>query len=239
MWQEKRKDQSVSGSVVRKVGIGDAIARTVIGLFIGALASVSIGAFVGAAPAGLIAPAHAQLFSQGYEFLEAVKERDGDVVTEMLNKPGTQVVNTRDITNGRTGLHIVVERRDPLWVRFLIQRGADPNIKDKNGIYPIQISANLGDVDSVEALIKGGAQIDVADSQGETPLIAAVHKRDTALIARLLKEGANPDRNDNSGRSARDYAQLMAGNERVMQEFEAADADREAQGTTQQYGPSF
>lgn len=239
MWQEKRKDQSVSGSVVRKVGIGDAIARTVIGLFIGALASVSIGAFVGAAPAGLIAPAHAQLFSQGYEFLEAVKERDGDVVTEMLNKPGTQVVNTRDITNGRTGLHIVVERRDPLWVRFLIQRGADPNIKDKNGIYPIQISANLGDVDSVEALIKGGAQIDVADSQGETPLIAAVHKRDTALIARLLKEGANPDRNDNSGRSARDYAQLMAGNERVMQEFEAADADREAQGTTKQYGPSF
>lgn len=218
----------MSGSVVRKSALG------------GALAGVAfLVALLGMAPAALTAPAQAQLFSQGYEFLEAVKERDGDAVTEMLNKPGTQVVNTRDITNGRTGLHIVVERRDPLWVRFLIQRGADPNIRDKNGVYPIQIAAALGDVESVEALIKGGAQIDVADQQGETPLIAAVHKRDSALIARLLKEGADPDRNDNSGRSARDYVELMAGNERLLQEFEAADADRKAKGTTKQYGPSF
>jgi ankyrin repeat protein len=218
---------------MRKLGIGSAIASGVfgVGVFGAAMIGVSLQAFV--------APASAQLFSQGYEFLEAVDERDGDTVTEMLNKPGTQVINTRDVTNGRTGLHIVVERRDALWVRFLIQRGADPNIKDKNGIYPIQIAAALGDIDSVEALIKGGAIVDVADQQGETPLIAAVHKRDTDLIARLLKEGADPDRNDNSGRSARDYVELMNGNERLMQEFAAADADREARGTTQQYGPSF
>jgi ankyrin repeat protein len=213
---------------VRKLGIGGVIAS-----------GVFAAAMIGAAPQAIMASASAQLFSQGYEFLEAVDERDGDTVTEMLNQPGTQVVNTRDITNGRTGLHIVVERRDPLWVRFLIQRGADPNIKDKNGIYPIQIAAALGDIDSVEALIKGGAMVDVADQQGETPLIAAVHKRDTELVARLLKQGANPDRNDNSGRSARDYAELMNGNERLMQEFAAADADREAKGTTKQYGPSF
>ena len=205
------------GSLVRKLGIGGVIAS---GFFAAAI--------MGAVPQSLTAPLAAQLFSPGYEFLEAVDERDGDAVTEMLNKPGTQVVNTRDVTNGRTGLHIVVERRDPLWVRFLIQRGADPNIKDNKGIYPIQIASSLGDIDSVEALIKGGAQVDVADQQGETPLIAAVHKRDTALIARLLKEGADPDRNDNSGRSARDYAELMAGNERLMQEFEAAEADRKA-----------
>jgi len=218
----------VSGSVVRKFGIGGAIASAVLGV-----------ATLGVAPQALLAPAAAQLFSQGYEFLEAVDDRDGDAVTEMLNQPGTQVVNTRDITNGRTGLHIVVERRDALWVRFLVQRGADPNIRDKKGVYPIQIAAALGDIDSVEALIKGGAQVDVADQQGETPLIAAVHKRDSELIARFLKEGADPDRNDNSGRSARDYAELMAGNERVMQEFAAADEDRKTKGPTKQYGPSF
>ncbi|MEO0699881.1 MAG: ankyrin repeat domain-containing protein, partial [Pseudomonadota bacterium] len=121
----------------------------------------------------------------------------------------------------------------------LLQRGADPNIKDRKGVYPIQIAAQLGDVDSLEELIKGGAQVDVADQQGETPLIAAVHKRDSALIARLLKEGADPDRNDNSGRSARDYADLMIGNDRILAEFAAADAEREEEGTTQQYGPSF
>jgi len=206
----------------------------------GAIASAAIGVtMVGVAPAALVAPASAQLFSDGYEFLEAVDERDGNLVTEMLNKPGTQVINSRDITNGRTGLHIVVERRDALWVRFLVQRGADPNIKDKKGVYPIQIAAAYGDLDSVEALVKGGALVDVADQQGETPLISAVHARNSELIARLLKEGANPDHNDNSGRSARQYAELMAGNERIMQEFAAADKDRKSKGTGKSYGPSF
>ncbi|MEM7702795.1 MAG: ankyrin repeat domain-containing protein [Pseudomonadota bacterium] len=218
----------MSGSVMRKLGMGGAIASAVFCV-----------AIAGVAPGALIAPASAQLFSEGYEFLEAVDERDGNLVTEMLNKPGTQLINSRDITNGRTGLHIVVERRDALWVRFLIQRGADPNIKDKKGIYPIQIAAAFGDLDSVEALVKGGAQVDVADQQGETPLISAVHARNSELIARLLKEGADPDRNDNSGRSARQYAELMAGNDRIMQEFAAADKDREGKGTTKSYGPSF
>ena len=218
----------MSGSVVRKLGIHGAFASAVLGV-----------ALSGIGPAFVNAPAAAQLFSQGYEFLEAVKERDGDTVTDMLNEPGSQVVNTRDISNGRTGLHIVTERRDALWVRFLIQRGADPNIRDKKGIYPIQIAASLGDKDSVEALIKGGAQVDVAAQQGETPLIAAIHKRDTEIAKTLLEKGADPDRNDNSGRSARDYAELMLGNDRLMQVFAEADEARKSKGTAKSYGPSF
>ncbi|KWV91032.1 hypothetical protein AUC45_06845 [Erythrobacter sp. YT30] len=184
-------------------------------------------------------PVAAQLYSPGYEFLKAVKDRDGDAVTAMLNEPGTTIINTRDITSGESGLHIVVQRRDTLWVRFLIQRGADPNLRDNKGRTPIQIATTLNFVDGVEELIKGGAQIEVADSQGETPLIAAVHQRSVPLVARFLKEGANPDRNDNSGRSARDYMELMQGNFLMKQEFEAADADREKSGTPEQYGPSF
>ncbi|MEM1196745.1 MAG: ankyrin repeat domain-containing protein [Pseudomonadota bacterium] len=227
----QRKDPSVSGTNGRKLGLRGAIASALLAVLV-AVSMVGM--------AGIVAtPAGAQIYSKGYEFLEAVEERDGDVVTEMLNEPGTQVINTRDITTGETGLHIVTKRRDTLWVRFLLQRGADPNIRDKKGVYPLQISANLGDVESVEELIKRGAIVDVADQQGETPLIAAVHKRDSQLIARLLKEGADPDRNDNSGRSARDYAELMVGNAKVMAEFAAADAEREGKGTTKQYGPSF
>jgi len=220
------KDKPVSGLNMRKLGIAGAIASAL------CISATGFSFVAGTA-------ASAQMFSQGYEFLEAVDERDGTAVTEMLDQPGTQVVNTRDITSGRTGLHIVAERRDTTWVKFLIQRGADPNIKDRKGVYPIQISTALGDLDSVEALIKGGAQIDVSDSQGETPLITAVHSRNVDLIARLLKEGADPDRNDNSGRSARDYAELLVGNDRIMDEIAAADADRKEKGTGKQYGPSF
>ncbi|MEM9501510.1 MAG: ankyrin repeat domain-containing protein [Pseudomonadota bacterium] len=186
-----------------------------------------------------ITPASAQIYSDGYEFLEAVDERDGETVTQMLNEPGTTVINTRDLTSGDTGLHIVTKRRDALWIRFLIQRGADANIRNKQGSTPLQVATTLGFVDGVEELIKGGAQVNVSDQSGETPLISAVHQRNVQLISQLLKEGANPDQNDNSGRSARDYAELMSSNDQIMREFEEADAEREEKGTTRQYGPSF
>lgn len=187
----------------------------------------------------LAAPVAAQFQSEGYKFLEAVKEREGDEATAMLSKPGTQIVNTRDITSGDTGLHIVVARSDVLWIRFLLQRGADPNIRNKKGVTPLQLATSLSFTEGVEALIKGGASVNVADQTGETPLIAAVHSRNVPLVRLLLEKGADPDRNDNSGRSARDYMKLQAGNSLLMQEFANADAKRAEAGTKKNYGPSF
>lgn len=184
-------------------------------------------------------PASAQLFSEGFEFLKAVKDRDGDAVTAMLDEPGTTVVNTRDISNGETALHIVTARRDAVWIRFLTKRGANPNIRDKNGLAPLQLAVTLGFVEGAEALVKAGAEVEITDSSGETPLISAVHRRDVSLIRLLLANGGNPDRADNSGRTARDYAQLMNANSSILAEFARADAEREQAGDTQDYGPSF
>lgn len=212
--------------VLRKIGI------------LTGLASIGVLA-VGVGSAPMVSSLAAQGFSNGYEFLQAVEDRDGDVATEMLNEPGTTVINTRDITTGETGLHIVTKRRDTLWVRFLLQRGADPNIRDSRGVYPLQIAASLGFVEGLEELIKRGAQIDVTDRAGETPLIASVHRRDIPIIRRLLAEGADPDHTDNSGRSARDYAALLNSNSLILSEFEKADKEREEKGTQESYGPSF
>ena len=186
-----------------------------------------------------VVPVAAQSFSEGYEFLKAVKDRSGQEVTDALNEPGTTIVNTRDITSGETALHIVTKRRDTSWIRFLTQRGANPNIRDKAGVAPIQVAVRLNHVDGVEALIKAGADVDVNDSSGETPLIAAVHARNTELIRILLAQGANPDRTDNSGRTARDYAELMPSNGLVKMEFRRADEAREKKDTGPSYGPSF
>jgi hypothetical protein len=218
-----RKDQTVSADVLRKLGPRRRIASAIVP----ALALM------------LAVPAGAQFQSEGYQFLEAVKDRDGEKATDMLNKPGTQVVNSRDLTSGDTGLHMVVARSDGLWVRFLLQRGADPNIRNKRGLTPLQMATALGFTEGVEALIKGGANVNIADQTGETPLIAAVHARNVGLVRLLLEKGADPDRNDNSGRSARDYMELQNGNTLLKQEFAAADAKRAEAGTKKDYGPSF
>jgi ankyrin repeat protein len=214
-----RKDQTLALDVLRKIGA--------LGTIASALALV------------LAAPASAQFQSEGYKFLEAVKDREGDVATDMLNKPGTQVVNTRDVTSGDTGLHLVVQRRDVLWIRFLLQRGADPNIRNKKGVTPLQLATAMGFTDGVEALIKGGANVNVGDQTGETPLIAAVHQRNPELVRVLLAQGADPDHNDNSGRSARQYMELMSGNTILKQIFQEADDKRAGKEPKRQYGPSF
>ena len=187
----------------------------------------------------IAAPASSQFKSKGYQFLEAVKDRDGNAATEALKEPGSVVVNTRDITTGETGLHIVTLREDVQWIKFLAQNGANPNIRDKKGVTPLQIAATKGNIPCVEALLKAGANVNDANRTGETALIAAVHNRDTGLMRVLLANGANPDQSDNSGRSARDYAKLMNSNSQIMLEFRRADDEREGKEEPKSYGPLF
>ena len=203
----------------------------------GVMRTIALGlALVGSS---IAVPASAQMFRDGYEFLKAVKDREGDVVTSMLNEPGSTIINTRDITSGETALHLVTARRDLVWVRFLLQRGANPNLRDKKGVAPIQIAVRLGFVEGVEALLKKGADVDVNDSAGETPLIAAVHRRDAPMVRLLLANGANPDRTDNSGRTARDYAELLKSNKSILDEFVRAEEERKDEDVNLNYGPNF
>ena len=80
------------------------------------------------------APAVAQTYSDGYKFLEAVDDKDIGEVEKLLGKPGSTLINSRDLSNGRTGLHIAAARRDLVWLVFLANKGANPNIADNRGV---------------------------------------------------------------------------------------------------------
>ena len=189
----------------------------------------------GSVLAMMASPLAAQFETDGYKFIKAVRDRDGTVATQLLDEPGTTIVNAREVTTGETALHAVVQRRDLTWVKFLLQRGANPNIADKKGVYPIQVAAQLGFIEGVERLVQGGADVDVSDSTGETPLISAVHRRDLKMVEMLVENGASPDRTDNSGRSARDYASLMGARSGVLDAIEAAEGTEAGEAET--YGP--
>lgn len=174
----------------------------------------------------ITAPAQAQ-FSESYEFLEGVRERDGTVVTELLEKPGTTIVNARDIKNGQTGLHIVVQRRDVVWLNFLLSKGANPNIADKEGLTPLMLATNLRFVEGVQVLLAREADVNQANRSGETPLIRAVQLNNIALVRLLLKGGADADRVDSlSGQSARDYAAADPRRASLLAEIEKSDDER-------------
>lgn len=154
----------------------------------------------------LAMPGAAQIGSPGYRFLEAVRDRDGDAAMELLNQSNT-LINTREVTTGQTALLVVVERRDLVWMRFLLQRGADANIADRNGLTPLIRATQLGLVDGAEVLIRGGARVNDGGTSGETPLHLAVQRRDAAMVRLLIASGANADQTDNiTGLSPRDLA---------------------------------
>lgn len=201
-------------------------------------------AWIGAARAAalalaLLSPVAAQAqFSDGYNFLKAVKDADGQKVTDLIQKPGSTVINSRDVTSGETALHLVIARRDNTWLSFLLAKGANPNLADNRGNTPLMNAVQARFEDGVRTLLAGGAQIDKTNGSGETPLIRAVQIRDIGLVRLLVAQGANADKRDTiAGMSARDYAERDARTSGIVEVLAASKPKAAPSGPVQ--GPTF
>ncbi|WP_338502151.1 ankyrin repeat domain-containing protein [Sphingomonas kaistensis] len=173
----------------------------------------------------LAVPAAAQVStSPGYSFLQAVRERDGGKVTELIEQPGSNVVNYRD-DRGDAGLHLVVGQRDLTWLRFLLGKGADANIANRAGDTPLILASRIGFAEGADLLLARGAEVDRTNRRGETALIIAVQQRNLPLVRLLAERGANSNKTDNAtGRSARDYAKMDSRGPEMLRLMDAAKA---------------
>ena len=201
--------------------IGSSVRRAR-GLWIGLLSfAVTAGMMLAAAPA-----AHAQQFSDSYNFLKAVKDADGAKATELAGRPGSSgIINTRDYGSGEGALHIVVKRRDLPWIAFMVQNGANPNLRDNEGNTPLIDAAQLGFTDGAQILLYAKAGVNIANSRGETPLILAVQAHDLTMVRLLLAAGADPKQTDHvAGLSARDYAARDSRDAAMLKILDAAPA---------------
>ena len=187
----------------------------------------------------LLSPVAAQAqFSDSYNFLKAVKDADGQKVTDLVQKPGSTVINSRDVTSGETALHLVIARRDNTWLSFLLAKGANPNLADNRGNTPLMNAVQARFEDGVRTLLSSGAQIDKTNGSGETPLIRAVQLRDIGLVRLLVAQGANADKRDTiAGMSARDYAERDARTSGIVEVLTAAKPKAAPSGPVQ--GPTF
>ena len=174
-------------------------------------------------------------FSDSYNFLKAVKDKDGAKVTELVSEPGSVVINTRDRGSGEGALHYVVRARDLSWLAFLLGKGAKPDLQSNRGDTPLTLAAQIGWLDGVEQLLARRASVDLPNGRGETALILATQRRDVPLVRLLLARRADPKRTDRvAGMSALDYARQDPRAGAVLKLLEAKLAPaRPAAGPTQ------
>lgn len=196
-------------------------------------------AFLGSMALVAMTPTVAQAqFSDNYNFLKAVKDKDGQKVTDLIQKPGSTVINSRDLSSGENALHIVVARRDATWLGFLLAKGANPNLTDNDGNTPLMDAVQGRFEEGVRTLLSYKALPDKVNNSGETPLIRAVQLRDVGLVRLLVAQGANPDRRDAiAGMSARDYAERDGRTPGLIEALAAAKATSAPKGPVQ--GPVF
>ena len=72
----------------------------------------------------------------------------------------------------RSVLSAAVDGNEPLAVRLLLRRGANPNLRDGDGDrYPLHWASAYGDHDEcAELLVQAGAALEAHDARGHTPL---------------------------------------------------------------------
>jgi ankyrin repeat protein len=109
-------------------------------------------------------------------------------IADLLLANGAGIDATDD--NGVTALYWATESKKTNLVRFLLEKGASPDVRmgrgSLKGRTPLHEAASRGQLEIVEALVEFKAPLDAVDGEGSTPLALAEGNEHTE-VANLLR----------------------------------------------------
>jgi ankyrin repeat protein len=115
-------------------------------------------------------------------------------------------------SHGLTKLYRAARHGDLSTVKYLLKKGADPNVSTRCGLRPLHIAAYWGEVKVVKALLEAGADPTLDNGAGWTALhsasLNAGLKGRKEVIDLLIDHGADSTARDEYGWTPKDYADL-------------------------------
>lgn len=140
------------------------------------------GADKGARQENAQIPLHyASLVEEGPEKLEIV---------DLLTADGESYVNAQD-EDDRTPIFSLLEERK--CIELLLEKGADPYIRDSEGKSVLHYACSDDCAASLELLLQRGADPNLLDRKRKTLIHYACDEDSAAAVEILLRHGANPD----------------------------------------------
>ena len=125
---------------------------------------------------------------------------EDNTILELLLLSGSNIKSIDD--NGNTPLHHACKRSGGDYVKILLDKNSDPNIKNKNGetAFSVYLSQASIDISTFDLLMEKGADLKVPDSTQTTPLHRLCSKNNfSEYFPRIEKSMLNPHVKNNNG----------------------------------------
>lgn len=128
---------------------------------------------------------------QGANCLQLAVGTASDESTVPLLVKNRAGVNSRNLRNKDTALHLAVEWKRPRIILFLLEKGAVLNMANGHGFTPLQLAAKIDNCEAISLLLQRGAQLETRSLPGYTAVQIAAQHRNWVAFDLLVAGGAN------------------------------------------------